>query len=369
MGQRRNPAVVAGLLCSSACAVPACAQALSLAELVDGAFPSPSAAFVAGLAGGALLTGAVIGTVSFVGARARSHADREPRTPAEPEAALAPDEGERPAYVPRHAATDYEQIAENYVRPLSFREQVARRAKGVAAVLGERLDAGKMDGVPVIARADGTVGDVGTSWWRNAVGEEAISTAPPMAPEGADLAIPSSFGESDLDRLSDAAARTRADSIASRVAYVDEGAFPEHRTAEELDIEDLWAEALAALDERADEVAPAAPAEPVAFADVVGGEDTIDDPDGLELPTDFVPFRVPGGHPEVVDTETYVDYLLKDELSKSSSPAVRRSSRRFLRMLEGGTKPSRSLHLSDAPTGSGRPYVAKHLATKEAAQA
>ena len=95
--------------------------------------------------------------------------------------------------------------------------------------------------------------------------------------------------------------------------------------------------------------------------------DTLDEPDNMEPQTAFIPFKTPGGHPEVVDTETYVDYLIEDEFSKNSSTAARRSSRRFLRLLEGGTQPA-SRHLAD--TGVSRStYVGKHFALPRAAEA
>jgi hypothetical protein len=43
-----------------------------------------------------------------------------------------------------------------------------------------------------------------------------------------------------------------------------------------------------------------------------------------------------------VDTETYVDYLLRDEFSQNESQIIRRSSRNYLRVIEGGTSPIRA---------------------------
>ena len=222
-----------------------------------------------------------------------------------------------------------------------------------------------MDGLPVIERADGSVGDVGTAWWTQAVGAEAIikdSGFATSASEADELAIPSDFSESDLQRLRKA--ELRAQSIAARVAYVDEGAYPERRTVEDLDHGDDWASALRSLDEK---IASSAPSQdPIGFIDSVGGEDTLDEPDNLEPQTAFIPFKVPGGHPNVVDTESYVDYLIEDEFSKNSSVSARRSSRRFLRVLEGGTQPA-SRHLAD--TVSAPSYVGKHFSMPEAAEA
>lgn len=87
----------------------------------------------------------------------------------------------------------------------------------------------------------------------------------------------------------------------------------------------------------------------------------------MEPQTAFIPFKTPGGHPEVVDTETYVDYLIEDEFSKNSSTVARRSSRRFLRLLEGGTQ-STSRHLADS-SASRSLYVGKHFSLPHAAEA
>ena len=65
-----------------------------------------------------------------------------------------------------------------------------------------------------------------------------------------------------------------------------------------------------------------------------------------------------------MDTETYVDYLLADEFSHNPSAAVRRSSRDYLRVIEGGTQTSalrvRGRHMAsgkhgDATAGGYRP--------------
>lgn len=371
MGQRMNPAVAAGLIGSATFVMPETAQALSLSELVDSTFATPAAAFAAGAAGGIALTGIVAVTAALV-VRGRAHDADEvpviprhmrPASPAEatPEPAPAAD---TPRRRPGHEATSYEDIAENYVGRASFRARMARRAEGVAATLRERMGASMMDGLPIIERADGSVGDVGTSWWRDAVGEGTIIHDSGFATGDVVPAIPSDFSVSDRDRLVAFAGHHGA-SIASRVAFVDEGAYPEHRTAEELDARDVWERALRSMDEKIAAVAP--PQDPIDFIDSVGGPDSLDEPDNMEPNTAFIPFKAPGGHPEVVDTDTYVDYLIEDEFSKNSSTAARRSSRRFLQLLEGGTQPT-SRHLAD--TGPARTsYVGKHFSLPRAAEA
>ena len=136
---------------------------------------------------------------------------------------------------PAHSTNDYAQIAENYTKLLSWRERTVARAKGAAAVLLERLGQDPMDGLPIIERADGTVGDVGTAWWTKAVGEESITHDFGIAEIGAE-AIPEDFTNHAAD-------------ISSRISYVDQGVFPEKRTIDELEHADDWTLALAAMDE------------------------------------------------------------------------------------------------------------------------
>lgn len=376
MMQRRNPAVRAGLLGVSTLLVPVTARAASLAEAIDATFESPSLAFAAGVAGGVLAT-AFAATTFAVAHRASERAERrggsgpagDPPAPAyRPrhlrEQAEPQDEqggGDQEPHGPSHAASSYEQIAENYARRASFRARMARRAEGVAATLRERMGASMMEGVPVIERADGSVGDVGTSWWTRAVGADAIIRDSGFAEEGT-VAIPSDFSATDEERL--AAAARRAEGISRRVALVDEGAYPERRTVDDLDVRDDWEAALRSLDEK---IAAEAPVQ-TPFLDSVGDADTLDEPDNLEPDTSFIPFKTPAGHPEVVDTDSYVDYLIEDEFSKNSSTAARRSSRRFLRVLEGGTQAT-SRHLADPSAPSRRGYVGRHFSGVEAAEA
>ncbi|HJA29011.1 MAG TPA: hypothetical protein IAA15_05500 [Candidatus Olsenella pullicola] len=387
MGERRNPAIVAGLLGAAGAVVPQTAQALSLRETLDGFFASPTNAFAAGVVGGALLTGALVGTASLISRRRRvarelpdepdgpvdeggekyrprhmrDEASAEPEAEVEVGAEVA--SAKEKSHSPSHAANNYEQIAENYARKMTFRARMARRAEGVASTLRERMGASMMDGVPVIERADGSVGDVGTSWWQTAVGAAAITTGPGFAADADAYAIPSDFSRSGSEIMADRA--KRSEGIARRVAQVDEGAYPERRSVKDLEEADEWIRALRSMDEKIAE--EATQRDPIGFIDTVGGADTLDEPDNLEPETSFIPFRTPAGHPEVVDTESYIDYLIEDEFSKNASTAVRRTSKRFLRLLEGGTSAG-SRHL--AGTGAtGSTYVPKHFSEPLAAQA
>jgi hypothetical protein len=276
-----------------------------------------------------------------------------------------------------HVARDYGDVAENYVHRETLRNRMVSRAEGVAAVLKSRMGSNMMDGIPVITRPDGSVGDVGTGWWERAVGPSAIESRVAFVE---DDVIPSDFTDPGIrpmiampsyDDLSAAQSRStssdeeselrsaRSGAIAGRVAFVDEGVYPEKRTIDEVEADDVWTSALKALDEKIE--AQSATNQADSFLDAVGDSDTIDEPDGMAADTQFIPFRTPAGHPEVVDTDSYVNYLIDEEFSHSSSTAVRRSSRDFLRMLEGGTSAT-SKHLShgDAPVRHG-----KHFAKEE----
>lgn len=393
MGVRRHAALYAGLMGSFALLTPSEATALSLSEVnsaLDAVLVSPSVAFAAGLASGAVASAAVCGLVSLFVRLGRRSSSVEEQLDATSERAALSSEGEgaqkprgrhfrvepetvepekttadAPAVTqggPSHAALDYEDIAQNYVGRATFRDKMARRAQGVAATLRERMDAGKMDGVPVIARADGSVGDVGTSWWTASVGAGSIISDSGFAAEDDDLAIPSDFTDPSA-RAIPFASGLAAPSISERVAFVDEGVYPERRTVDDLSDDDDWASALRSLDERL--VTELGVSEQVSFADAVGGIDTLDEPDNLEPATAFIPFKPLAGHPEVVDAESYVDHLIEEEFSKNTSRAVRRTSRRFLRMLEGGT----SSRLLDSADDTDFGYVGKHFAVPMAAEA
>jgi hypothetical protein len=96
--------------------------------------------------------------------------------------------------------------------------------------------------------------------------------------------------------------------------------------------------------------------------DAIGTIETIDEPDGLEGSTGFIPFKLHAGHPEVVDANSYVDYLIDDEFSRNPSKAARKSSRDFLTVIQGGSQKMRQL-----PTkGERGTYRPKHFAPDRA---
>ncbi|MGN0071370.1 MAG: hypothetical protein ACI361_05965 [Atopobiaceae bacterium] len=244
-----------------------------------------------------------------------------------------------------HEAEDYGDIAENYVQRLTWAERMSQRARGVRSVLSERLAKDSMDDLPVITRADGTVGDVGTDWWEREHGKDIsrdltipvsddysiVQPAIDDVPFAASVtASQRSFAAEDIA----AAARPHHDrsEISSRIAQIDSGLYPE----EEKDGEDkdaMWKAALDALAEN-DTTAPDA-----GFTPVVAAPAGLDDDEVFDEPTASLAPQVPDA-PAPIDTESYVDYLISDEMSKN--PSYARTSRDYLKVIEGGSQKKES---------------------------
>ncbi len=247
-----------------------------------------------------------------------------------------------------HFAVDYADVAENYVRSLKYKERRASRLRGVRDVLAERLSVNAMDGVPVIVRADGSVGDVGTSWWDSELGDSVkhLSDTPDWTKNIAsiDENITSSNEKTGVLEATACSRRERAARIAEAVACIDLDDASQERQAGQYmeqpvarveepkdDQDDLWEEALSAMADKIDQMDEG--------LGVLGDfEGSVD----LDKPTAFIPFRAHTGHPEVVDTESYVEYLISDEFSQNSSKAVRKSSHEYLRVLQGGSQSLKS---------------------------
>ena len=357
---RPCPAVLAGLASGMTLAVPATVSAAPLSLSNSFVNAEPVVPFVVGCVTGAAMGIAASSFYLYIRERqaedgfviSRGHSAtvkgghfaqaseeeaprhvRQANTPASTFADKEQTAGQR-GYSGAHSAKDYGEIAENYVRRAGIVERMATRARGVASVLSDRLEANMMDGVPVIERADGSVGDVGTTWWNAAVqnsGAQNVAYEVPSVvsePSGAAKAAPVAA----VAATPAVSASKSQKKVSERLADIDFGMFPEHRAAEDLDTNtDLWQVALDALDEQVREQAP------FAFEDIVGGTDTLDEPDGLEAPTSFIPFKTPAGHPEVVDTESYIDYLISDEFSRNESRSARQNAREYLHVIEGGT--------------------------------
>ena len=430
--RRANPAIYAGLAGACAWGVPTCAQALTV---MGHEVPTsdPAFTFAAGCVVGAVVAGGVSAVVSHaVASRAARDevasamaAVHEPVRRTAGASAPAADETaarfaqSRPSAMreweqtgnirvqsvsdPEQAETaiedawsaweagakassDYVDVAEGYVRTRTFAERMSARAKGVASVLSERLGAAKMDGLPVIARADGSVGDVGESWWDEAFGadvrtvasasfggqsvedtmagnsavlftaqtpaeaaaaravwqsqqvgasqgvssQQAAEPQAPTASQGTPAPRPAAPASDAPTVRQQAQVRPRSvrDELDARLGNPEE-AFPEKKRYTD-EQQDLWAVALAALDERYEEqVNMAAPAP--APASMPASAEMLDEPEGLAADTAFIPFRPQAGHPEVVDTDSYVDLLVDQELARNESASVRRLARHKIR--------------------------------------
>ena len=301
-------------------------------------------------------------------------------------------------------SVDYADVAEDYVRKITLAERMAARAKGVANVLQERLGAAKMEGLPVIARADGSVGDVGEAWWDQAFGNEVRpatasvagmesvnegladnsavlfcaqtpaaaaaakdlwvaqaaqaaarqqSAAPAQAaqPAAAASAQAAQPAAPQTARPASVAVEPRRDreTIATRLADPAE-AFPAQGQRWSDQQQDLWAVALAALDERTNEDIAMAAANAVPAPSPTSFDEELDEVDHLEPDTIFMAFKPQAGRPDVTDTDSYVDMLLDQELARNESKSVRKLAhhgiRKRFKVIDGGTADIPARHLA-----------------------
>lgn len=267
-----------------------------------------------------------------------------------------------------HLTNSLEDFAEHYAQHESFKERMMTRAQGVREILSSRLSKNRYSDIPVIERADGSVGDVGETWWSACVDEElqktgklagsqvaqvtgsvsAVAASAPapaasvpapapqaLAPAPA-AAAPASKKPAAYPQLS------QGQRIARSIAEVDEGIYPMRREVEDLEKKDLFEEALRAMGD----AMPADQAKAPIFADSIGGSSTIDEVDDIEAATAFIPFKVPPAHPEIHDTKSYIDYLVEDEFRRSKQQKHRAHTRSnapaphapMLRVIEGGSQ-------------------------------
>lgn len=303
-------------------------------------------------------------------------------------------------------SVDYADVAEDYVRKITLAERMAARAKGVASVLQERLGAAKMEGLPVIARADGSVGDVGEAWWDQAFGNEVrpatasvagmesvnegladnsavlfCAQTPAAAAAAKDLwvaqaaqaaARQQSAAPTQAAQPAAAASAQAAQSAPAASAQAAQPATPQPAAAASVAVEprrdreviatrladpaeafpaqgqrwsdqqqDLWAVALAALDERTNEDIAMAAANAVPAPSPASFDEELDEVDHLEPDTIFMAFKPQAGRPDVTDTESYVDMLVDQELARNESKSVRKLAhhgiRKRFKVIDGGT--------------------------------
>lgn len=306
-------------------------------------------------------------------------------------------------------SVDYADVAEDYVRKITLAERMAARAKGVASVLQERLGVAKMEGLPVIARADGSVGDVGEAWWDQAFGNEvrpatasvagmesvnegladnsavlfcaqtpaaaaaaknlwvaqatqAAARQQSAAPAKAAQPAPSASAQPAQPAAQQPAPSASAPSasvaveprrdrevIATRLADPAE-AFPAQGQRWSDQQQDLWAVALAALDERTNEDIAMAAANAVPAPSPASFDEELDEVDHLEPDTIFMAFKPQAGRPDVTDTDSYVDMLVDEELARNESKSVRKlahhSIRKRFKVIDGGTADIPARHLA-----------------------
>lgn len=298
---------------------------------------------------------------------AKEHASETPRT-SKKQARAATQTAQAPKAEPKAkedaaAKASQQEAAEATERHAKHRHSLRER---VSNVLAERLGKDMLEDLPVIKRADGTVADVGTGWWNDALGSSIrnvndidsgiIAEGDEGASQVESVPIVTATGIMDRTRPSDGELRSHY--ISQSVAEVEQGLFPEHRTAEDLEEEDLWETALKAMGETLGR------GQMPVFIDAVGGADTLDEPTGIDeatQPTGFIPFRRPAGHPEVVDNSSFVDYLIDDEFSKNPSDLARETSRDYLRLIQGGSQKSRPVPAQ----GTRQKYAPRHMAPKE----
>jgi len=442
MASTTHPAVYAALTTESL-GIPMAPDALSFGnEALNSLAGMPGSHFLAGVVAGATLASAFSVAVRAHASRSTERCIREAyeahalgrrfrsgRHAGEDDAVSLTDLSEPAAEKPtvsatarhRHEERSLEDVASAYVENVSFSERMAARARGVADVLSERLGGEDMfEGLPVIARADGTVGDVGTGWWDRKLGnsvrrkmlfpgEEDFELKPETSDEllysvndvptgsvretDGHLGVPqaSNTGGRALNVADpgkparhpvDSSVRSRR--ISEHVSEVNNGVYPERREYEDLEQGDLWEMALKAMSEKIaqqerhlvdridssgeiidDSNVSAGTAGEIGELGLSGGAASIK---GLHIPE---------GHPEIVDAETYVDYLVRDEMSKNRSSAVRESSRDYLTLIEGGSKantrplrlrrrrePSRlqTARTAYAPRHAATSYSPRHLA-------
>ena len=267
-----------------------------------------------------------------------------------------------------HLTNSLEDFAEHYAQHESFKERMMTRAQGVREILSSRLSKNRYSDIPVIERADGSVGDVGEAWWSACVDEELQKTGklagspvaqvagsvsavtasaptpaastPARAPQALAsapaAAAPASKKPAAYPQLS------QGQRIARSIAEVDEGIYPMRREVEDLEKKDLFEEALRAMGDAMTADQAKAPI----FADSIGGSSTIDEVDDIEAATAFIPFKVPPAHPEIYDTKSYIDYLVEDEFRRSKQQKHHAHTRSnapaphapMLRVIEGGSQ-------------------------------
>ena len=287
-----------------------------------------------------------------------------------------------PAPADRAAAARQEAVAaaREYAKT-DFETRKKRRARGVRAILSERLGDGMLDGLPVIERADGSVADVGTAWWDNTMNGRLIGMADNTAnlrpaTESVDPLATAALrraelqraarnaqilGTADLTRPQPAAGAgalsstakldrfSRSRVIQSRVAGFDESLYPDRRV-EAADV-DTFEEAMRAMDAQMPAVGVRTSADAAAAVSML--DTTANLKTGAVVPTD-------ANAEADASAAAYVDRLVQEEVERNRAGRARRYSRSFLTVFEG------TGDLSDARKAANAKHFPREPREKEA---
>ena len=271
-----------------------------------------------------------------------------------------------PAPADRAAAARQEAVAaaREYAKT-DFETRKKRRARGVRAILSERLGDGMLDGLPVIERADGSVADVGTAWWDNTMNGRLIGMADNTAnlrpaTESVDPLATAALRRAELQRAARNAAGalsstakldrfSRSRVIQSRVAGFDESLYPDRRV-EAADV-DTFEEAMRAMDAQMPAVGVRTSADAAAAVSML--DTTANLKTGAVVTTD-------ANAEADASAAAYVDRLVQEEVERNRAGRARRYSRSFLTVFEG------TGDLSDARKAANAKHFPREPREKEA---
>lgn len=252
----------------------------------------------------------------------------------------------------------------------TYAERQANRKRGVFSLLSERLGSNMMNDIPVIERADGTVADIGASWWSDTMGS--TMTQLTATNDAAALGMRPADETTDLEAAATISAnaerRERARNLSARLPVIEE--------------QPLYPDTTARLQESRGDDGSAAGEEEDLFEQAMRNmDDELPNP-GITTSVDAMPsgvvpaealgnFQKTGAMP-VHDGnpygKSYIENLVREEMERGQAdePEMRRRS---WQVMDGGaakpaaTSPSPS---ETTPTGHDSSYRPKHMRRKQA---
>lgn len=245
----------------------------------------------------------------------------------------------------------------------TYAERQENRKKGVFNLLSERLGPDMMADVPVIERPDGSVADIGTSWWSESMGNtvtklttqsdaEALGLRP--ANETTDLEVVATLSENQMRR-------ERARALADRLPNFDAPLYPEtHEAASgsaddaQNEEEDLFEEAMRNMDDELPNMG------------ITTSSDAM--PTGVIPPEALANFQTtPVGQvaSDGASEKAHVEKLMREEIERNrmSTPERRRRS---WHVVDGGVASTPGSSTDDTSAVKRGPYRPKHMARKQA---